>query len=223
MDMVWMTQNLLAVISLCFGSKSLSATFLKDWEDHMYENRLMYSSLHASDPAFFTKVLFAIDNALQIHWRSCSTSQERPSVNDRILFMSDIQDSILRHNFIQQLPKMLSDKVEGIRDGKSLNKNIGKQNSGQDTNKNKQEIISDTDKNHASWRVKQGQDFLKVFYKNQRQCPKTHDGKPICMKFFIRGFCDKSCSRVHKLNQEDEKKIEKFVLQCREGASKPDF
>jgi hypothetical protein len=54
MDLIWMTQNFLAVISLCFGQQSLSATFLKDWADHMYENRLMYSSLQASDPTFFT-------------------------------------------------------------------------------------------------------------------------------------------------------------------------
>ncbi len=36
--------------------------FLKDWADHMYENRLMYSSLQASDPLFFAKVLIAIDD-----------------------------------------------------------------------------------------------------------------------------------------------------------------
>jgi hypothetical protein len=64
MDLVWMTQNFLAVISLCFGKSSLSASFLKDWADHMYENRLIYTSLQASDPSFFTKVLFAIDNSL---------------------------------------------------------------------------------------------------------------------------------------------------------------
>jgi hypothetical protein len=27
------------------------------------------------------------------------------------------------------------------------------------------------------------------------------------MKFFIRGFCDKSCPRVNKLNKEDEKNL----------------
>jgi hypothetical protein len=206
MDMVWMTQNFLAVIALCFGPQSLSATFLKDWADHMYKNRLMYSSLQASDPSFFCKVLFAIDNALQIHWHSCSSTQIRSSVNDRILFMSEIQDSILRHSFIQQIPKILNDKVnsiqEGSRNGKpeGNNKFNGKQGFLQDSGKGKSEIITDSDKNHATWHVKQGEDFTKTFYKNQRQCPKTQDGKPICMKFFIRGFCDKSCTRAHRLN-----------------------
>jgi len=36
MDLVWMTQNLLAIIKLCFGPKSSSAIFLSDWAAHMY-------------------------------------------------------------------------------------------------------------------------------------------------------------------------------------------
>jgi hypothetical protein len=92
MDLVWMTQNFCSVISLCFGAASLSATFFKNWADHMYENRLMYTSLQASDPFFFARVLFSIDNALQIHWRSCSNTDDRLSVNDRVLFMEDTQE-----------------------------------------------------------------------------------------------------------------------------------
>lgn len=196
----------------------------------MYENRLIYSSLQASDQAFFAKVLLAIDNALQIHWRSCSITEDRRSVNDRILLMSDIQDSILRHNFVQQIPKSISDKIlntqDILKDGKVQGggKFQGKQDQGNNIKGNgKLEIVSDNDKNHSSWRAKNGKDFTKVFYKNQRQCLRTHDGKPIGMKFFIRGFCDKSCSHTHKLSSEDEKAFSKFVMACHEGASKPDF
>jgi hypothetical protein len=84
MDMVWMTQNLHSVIKLCFGPSAHSSTFLKNWADHMYENRIMYTTLHSVDPFFFAKVLYAIDNALQIHWRSCSASDDRLSVNDSV-------------------------------------------------------------------------------------------------------------------------------------------
>jgi hypothetical protein len=35
MDLVWMTQNLHAVVKLCFGPKSLSATFMSEWASHM--------------------------------------------------------------------------------------------------------------------------------------------------------------------------------------------
>jgi hypothetical protein len=96
MDMVWMTQNFMSVTSLCFGKKTLSASFLQDWANHiMYENRLIYTSLQASDSSFFAKVLFAIDNALQIHSRSYCNSEDRLSVNDRVLLMANTHDSIL--------------------------------------------------------------------------------------------------------------------------------
>jgi hypothetical protein len=106
MDMIWMTQNMYAIISLCFGEKSHSATFLSDWAKHMYNNRIVYSSLQSSDHCFFPKVLFAIDSAPQIHWRSCCDASDRMSVNNKVLLSQDLQDSILHHNFHQLLPKI---------------------------------------------------------------------------------------------------------------------
>jgi len=52
-----------------------------------------------------------MDNALQKHWRSCSSAQDRSSVNDDVLNMSAIQDSVLSLNFTQSLPKTVADKV----------------------------------------------------------------------------------------------------------------
>jgi hypothetical protein len=132
MDLVWMTQNFNAVVSLCFGPNSHSSTFLKDRTNHIYDNHLIYSSIYASDPYFYAKILFTIDNALQIHWRSCSSATDRLSVNDRILRMTDTQDSILRLNFNQMLPKSINDKillqVEQNKEGKfnGGNKHQGK-------------------------------------------------------------------------------------------------
>jgi hypothetical protein len=77
MDLVWMTQNFHVVISLCFRSNSHSSIFIKDWTDHIYNNRMIYSSIFASDPYFYAKILFTIDNALQTHWRSCSSADDR--------------------------------------------------------------------------------------------------------------------------------------------------
>ncbi len=106
-----MTQNFNAVISLCFGPDSHSSMFLKDWTNHIYDNYLIYSSIYASNPYFYAKILFTIDNALQIHWRSCTSATDRLSVNDRVLWMTDIQDSILRLNFNQMLPKSINGKI----------------------------------------------------------------------------------------------------------------
>ncbi len=118
LDMVFMIQNFHAILSLCFGKTSHSASFLLEWCNHMFENHLIYSSLQVGDPQFFAKVLFAIDSALQIHWRSCCTATDRSSVNDKVLLMHDSQDLILRHNFIQQLPKTIADRFTDLDDTK---------------------------------------------------------------------------------------------------------
>jgi hypothetical protein len=95
MEKVWMTQNFHSIVSLCFGPQSHSAIFLDNWAKHMYHHRLMYKSLLASDPTFFVQVLFFIDRALQIHWKSCCDNNQRDSVNNRILMMQDKQDLII--------------------------------------------------------------------------------------------------------------------------------
>jgi hypothetical protein len=119
-DMIFMTQNLYTGISLCFGESSNSALFLLGWANHMNENRLMYSNLQASDSSFFAKVLFSIDNALQFHWSSCCNSRDRMSVDDKVLLIQDSQDMILHHNFIQQLPKSIKDKIIKPKEDKKV-------------------------------------------------------------------------------------------------------
>ncbi len=88
------------------------------------------------------------------------------------------------------------------------------------------EVITDDNKAHQKWRVRNGESFSKVFYFNQKKCPKNKDGELLCMKFFITGICNSSCQRIHKLTPDDEKAFDKFVISCREaneGKDKPDF
>jgi len=236
MDLVCMTQNLLAVIELCFGPSSHSAIFLKSWADHMYGNRIMYTTLYNSDPHFFGKVLYAIDNTLQVHWRSCSANDDRLSVNDRVLLLEDVQESILGFYFARNIPKSISDKIQNYLDQKDKDKN-GKKGEGkfggggngnikfkgQGDGKGKQDVIHNSDKSHPNWRLKDGENFSKLFYHRQKDCPKTANGELICMKFLIRGLCVSSCSRAHSLSQEDSKRFDEFVSWCRVGGQKPDF
>jgi hypothetical protein len=72
------------------------------------------------------------------------------------------------------------------------------------------------------WRLKDNKNFSSVFYKNQKECLKTANGKKICMKFYKRGVCFKSCPRAHAMSKGKEKSFD-FIQNCREGASKPDF
>jgi hypothetical protein len=110
MEMVWMTQNMDAIIKLCFSPFSHSAKFLKSWAAHMYDNCIMYTSFQATKYTFYAKVLFSIDSALQTHWKS-SYALDRMSVNDCFLLAQDQQDLIFRHSFNQLIPKTIHDKV----------------------------------------------------------------------------------------------------------------
>jgi hypothetical protein len=230
MDLVWTTQNMHAVVSLCFGKNSHSASFLQGWVDHMYDNRILYSYMQSSDPQFFAKVMYKINSALQSHWRSCSTAIDRSAVNDNVLRLADTQEAIIGLNFMQTLPKQLADKVSNLLNPVKEEKNSNGQGkngkkfpgSNQD-NKDKQDLIYDNDKSHSQWKLKDNENFSKVFYAQQKECPKSAKGRLICMKFFIRGVCVKSCNRVHMLSNEDKKKFDSFISSCRAQAANADF
>jgi hypothetical protein len=145
--------------------------------------------------------------------------------------MQDKQDLIIQHNFTYRLPKVILDKLQETNDKKSVNKDKEKEQlPGKQEGKNDQKIKSikdvlmNHDPNHLQWCIKDGENFSKVFYSNGKKCPKTSDGKLICMRYFLREICDKSYNRCHKLSKEDEKAFDSFVNRCREGgATKPDF
>jgi hypothetical protein len=137
---------------------------------------------------------------------------------------------ILRHNYIQQIPKCIAEKVPDPNESLKQGGGGGGQGRGKDPKIRKisikKDLITDDDKNHKKWRVKPGENFTKVFYFNQKKCPKNKDGKLLCMKFFLRGFCDASCTRIHKLTADDEKAFDKFVNDCRvanDNDDKSDF
>ncbi len=71
--------------------------------------------------------------------------------------MSDTQDAIFCHNFNQQLPKAISNKVlatlESLKQkDEKGGKFLGKSENDNDANKNK-DIITDSDKNHSHWKL----------------------------------------------------------------------
>jgi hypothetical protein len=200
MDLVWMRQNFHAVISLCFDPRSISAKFLNDWATHMYKNRLVNTSLQGSDSSFYAKVLFTIDNPIQLHWKSCCEASDRHSVDDQVLMMNDVQSSIRRYNFTQSIPKSILDKVQDLerkseKDKDDKNKDGGRGN-GKITqeDRNDAKVVYNNEKNHKRWRLQDRRMYSKIFFPFQKNCPKTKDGKQMCMKFLIRRFCNSACT-----------------------------
>ena len=133
--------------------------------------------------------------------------------------MQDLPNNIERHNFSYILPRILSEKFlpEPTNGAKTPPKKPGKKrdqkekDTDNDSIKKKQRI----EDNHKHWHVKPNENFSDLFWKNSSKCPKTKNGSIICMKFFIKGFCNKSCNRAHKLSNEEEAEFEDFINKCR--------
>jgi len=222
MNTYLMVTNFKAVIELCFGPESQSAICLQSWCDHIFYNRQIYLGWEESDPTFYTKVLFAIDKSLQIHWKSCYDNEDRSSVNDKILCMQQLQSDIESQRFFYQLPKYLLDKIKSTDDTSEKDKDKYKNGGGLHNKKRLLEEKKDllkkqriTENFHTQWHLKDGESFSEIFYPHQDKCPKTKEGTFICMKYFIRGFCDKACSRAHKVSKQEEKEFETFLNNCR--------
>ncbi len=199
-------------MSLYFGSSSLTSKCLSSWITHFEFNRVYYRSLQDADKSFLTQVLFAIDRALQIYWHSCGENEDRWAINSRILQMQDLQNNIERHNFSYILPRVLLDKftpdVENTNGKEHNGKKLGKKREKQEQeNLKKKQRIED---NHKQWHLKPNENFFELFWKNTAHCPKTKNGNIICMKFFVKGFCNKTCNRAHKLSAEEEKEFDEF-------------
>jgi len=41
------------------------------------------------------------------------------------------------------------------------------------------DLVHDNDKNHSHWHLKDNENFSRIFYKNQKECPQTSDGKKL--------------------------------------------
>jgi hypothetical protein len=214
---LWMLKNLRAVMSLYFGSASLTSICLSNWIHHFEQNRVYYRSLQDADPSFLTQVLFAIDRALQIYWHPCGDSEDKRAINSKILQMQDLQNNIEHHNFSYILPRTLSEKFtsDPLNHLKTPPKKGGKKRDQKDDDKDSIKKKQRIEDNHKHWHLKPNENFSELFWKNASKCPKTKNGSIICMKYFIKGFCNKGCNRIHKLTQEEETEFEAFLSKCR--------
>jgi hypothetical protein len=107
--------------------------------------------------------------------------------------MHEVQDSVLSLAFIQQIPKSICDKIDNYLEitsnkddkGKNGKRNGGGNGNNHDSNQKNQDVLYNSDKSNTQWCLQVGENFLNVFYAMQKACPKTADGKLICMKFLV--------------------------------------
>ena len=60
-----------------------------------------------------------------------------------------------------------------------------------------------------------GENFSELFYMNKHLAP-TENGTNVCLSFWIQGYCNKKCFRLHsKISTATEAAFAEFVVNCR--------
>ncbi|MGH7955170.1 MAG: hypothetical protein ACREOZ_04340, partial [Gloeomargaritales cyanobacterium] len=127
-EMLHQIQNLCATLDFIFGNKSIIAVQVRTWMDHMYDNMLIYESIHESNENLYAMIGFYIDSSIQEHLNSCVQSTNRMEVKDQCLEFSDTQTAITRRTFRVDLPKYIAIRKRKAVDNRkeSINEGEGK-------------------------------------------------------------------------------------------------
>ena len=217
-DALSMLQNFYALINLFLGPNSSLAEAVSSCVKHMIEHGVIYEARQHDDPTFLTQVLFAIDSRVQLHLASCEEHPNREDVDDQVIDFASGHRDIRLGSFFHALPDCLKLKAtEQVQKdtNKRSNANTGGRN-GQDS----QEKRIKNEKLNQKWKLRDNEPFHDVFNKNCRHAPKDN-GKAICLKWFVKGFCEKSCPRQHELSAGSEQLLDKFVQVCRHNHANP--
>ncbi|MGH7974065.1 MAG: hypothetical protein ACREBR_00965, partial [bacterium] len=206
-------QNFHFSLQFLFGATALVTSQVGTWVNHIFNNKVLYTSIQAHTPNFYASVCFAIDRGVQSYLISCMISKERTLVDDSCINYAAIQDSINRRTFTFILPPSMN-----IKEKKGSGDNLGdnkrktvpnKSNTGDRAGKR----LQNNDR-VSKWALQSGESY-KIFNDQASRCPKIGD-KFICMRYHLKGFCFEPCERSHiMLTGQNEKLFDKFIQSCR--------
>lgn len=216
-DYLEQVQNFYASCSLIFGESAKLTRAVKTWIIHAMRNRQVYEALQARDLTFLSQVLYCIDTAVQTHLDSCLVNEYRSDVDDECLDFAQDQAQILKRKFIVLLPECLQTTKRDL-DDPSDSTYPAKKPRNADGKHDEEKKVKNMKPNQR-WLLKrdENESFGKIFHHNIKSCPKQGD-KFICLKFWIKGECNKGCRNLHEQIKEDTKnRFGKWVQACRDG------
>jgi hypothetical protein len=176
---------------------------------HIIVNTRMYEEMQASNQNFLTMFCFKLDLMVQIFLRSCCDTKSREYLNEDCLTVQPFLTAVMDFIFQVTLPEYLrmSPKREHGRIIRDISSGREKIDSDQE-----EKCIQNPNVNN-SLICKANENCRDIFSVHSAYCPKE-GGKPIYMRFFIRGFYVRSCTRSHTMVPTVEKEMNKFVVEC---------
>ena len=203
--------NLASASRLFFGEDSFLTTGLDTWESQISNNLICYESQSMNDNSFIPSILTAIDTRVNCWLTDCATKPHRCNVDDEMVDFADIQKAIRIRHFSFTLPPSIRSHISSTkRREHPPNEDEGKGN--------KRQPIQNPKKN-GRWRLKDGEDYRKIFCDKHIDQRPSMDGVNVCPRWHIRGVCFTGCnlSDTHReiTDPETKRQMDNYCKLCR--------
>lgn len=217
-------KNLWGLSVFFFGETSVLPEALALFLQLCQRNSVSIEAKQERDPDFFTKLGYKIDTYVYRWLESCMRAEDREEVNDSLLRLTRVMDSILLDEFHQTLPLTFSSFKRKSPEDKNGNEKKrfkeGKEKEEDEKEKNRPEKVENTGR-IENWLCTDSTEFKEKFVgKNSDKRPKIN-GKLACQRFHTKGFCYSNCRNVtthipsKQLSEDVKTKYAEYVSLCK--------
>lgn len=187
------------VASILFGTKSSLTLALRQLSRDMGLNKLHLKGKVKTDPSLIARMMFAVDNRVQLWLSYLRNAQDREDVNDEVLNCSSILNEIILDQFHLVLPPtfaMSRNKAdeEDVQPTKRIKKDKDKDDKSRDKGKDGNDRRDVNKHPPAEFRILEGEIYKTTFgVNNQQHRVKWDEDNTMCPRWWTHGICYKDC------------------------------
>mmetsp|Transcript_30249 Transcript_30249/g.70824 ORF Transcript_30249/g.70824 Transcript_30249/m.70824 type:complete len:645 (+) Transcript_30249:65-1999(+) len=199
-----------AILLMLFGQSELQI-FVDLWLDHMIKNETAYETCVRMDDAFFLKMFYFIDKAVQVFLSACERATNRTRVPDEVFESNQYKRDILMHQSPFNMPSQFQDPARSSSTAEEESDWSPKKKKAKNRIENTDPVsalIVDPNRFQARF----GRDC------DHYQRRPTIRGRKMCVTFHLLGYCYEGCSdsASHvKLNPNEEGNVKGYIAKCR--------
>jgi hypothetical protein len=215
-----------------FGEASILSSQLRSFVGKITKESTQYKNRIAGDKEFAAKVLWAIDEQVNLFLSECRRCDDRENVNEQFINFDELHMSILLHRFNITLPSNFHKKTptepapgkenDPKKRGGGKRKGDGKDDEGGRKRDNR--LVNNDQV--PEFKMKEGETWEKTF---QGKCIDKRvklDGTIMCPRFHTKGYCWKEGCKFSKTHipanevpSETKAQYMQFMACCRASPS----
>ena len=219
-------RNFWGLAAFFFGKSSILSESLAPLMAKINDHLITFEAAQLRDPAFSTKLGYAIDTRVFRWLQQCQVQSDRNRVNDGLLGFDSIFDDVLTDSFVQYLPTTFNDFVP-TKTKSERNSSLAEEDSSTPNRKRTRTNPTSTENKKiinpnpiTEWMVS-NEDYNKLFAgRNLNLRPKIKL-RPMCQRFHSKGYCFENCSNRHshipsnEVEKQTKDAYSKYVKQCK--------